>query len=436
MVFKLTFLKNLVIFLLLFFVNCLSLATAIAQGIKHDPLVSVNCKNEPVSQVLERLARNTGITFSYNPDHIEATRLISLNMSNRRLSAVLAEILPAEKFGLRQNGNQIVIFRKNPAQTDPAENPAQENRQQQGNLPLQPDTVFMTRTMVEKDTVTITLKDTLVRFDTVYIMKVVTRDVPIKSTDIFSSLTRLSEELTGELKFQAGFHGSWLGIHQNFISEAPSVNSTTAYEDAYSSRFFSGSAGLDFSMFYSRFELRTGISCASLNSRLEYGFKKETGGFYRKDTLDAYYTLISEDTTWFYVMDSTYIPVDLEAYSYSAAVSQKFLEVPITLQYNQPAGRLLVFLRAGLIAGFHLGSKGLILNATDEGVSELRDLRYKPLVLSYTLGAGFRYPLPGRFIFEAGVKYREHISSVFDGYPVGLRYRAIGIDAGFIYKLY
>lgn len=436
MVFKLIFLKNLRFFHLLFLIVSLTHTAAFAQSIKHDPLVSVSCRNEPVSQVLEKLARNTGITFSYNPDHIEATRLITLNMVNRRLSAVLAEILPAEKFGLRQNGNQIVIFRKNPAQTVPEENPEQVNRQQRGNQLLQPDTVFMTRTMVEKDTVTVTLKDTLVRFDTVYIMKVVTRDVPIKGPDIFSNLTRLSEDLTGELKFQAGFHGSWLGIRQNFTQEDNSVTTIATFEDAYSTRFFSGSAGVDFSMFYSRFEFRTGISCASLNSRLEYSFEKETGGFYRKDTLDAYYTLISEDTTWFYVMDSTYIPVDLEAFSYSAAVSQKFLEIPFTLQYNQPAGRLLVFIRAGLIAGFHLGSKGLILNAGDEGVSKFRDLKYKPVVLSYTVGAGFRYPLPGRFIFEAGVKYREHISSVFDGYPVGLRYRAFGIDAGFIYKLY
>lgn len=436
MVFKLIFLKSLRFFHLLFLIISLTHAAAFAQSIRHDPLVSVSCRNEPVSQVLEKLARNTGITFSYNPDHIEATRLITLNMDNRRLSAVLAEILPAEKFSMRQNGNQIVIFRKNPAQAVPAENQDQEIRQQRSNQPLQPDTVFLTRTMVEKDTVTVTLKDTLVRFDTVYIMKVVTREVPIRGRDIFSNLTRLSEDQTQELKFLAGVNGSWLGVHQSFISEAASATSADAYKDAYSARFFSGSAGVDFSMFYSRFELRTGISCASLNSRLEYSYDKETGGYYRKDTLDAYYTLESEDTTWFYVMDSTYMPVDLEAYSYSAAVSQKFLEIPLTLQYNQPAGRLLVFLRAGLIAGFHLGSKGLILNAGDEGVSQFRDLKYKPVVLSYTLGAGFRYPLPGRFIFEAGVKYREHLRSVFDGYPVGLRYRAFGIDAGLIYKLY
>lgn len=435
MVFKLIFLKNLNCFIFISFVFCLFQATTLAQGIKHDPLVSVSCRNEPVSQVLEKLARNTGITFSYNPDHIEATRLISLNMDNRRLSAVLAEILPAEKFGLRQNGNQIVIFRKNPALTDLPGGTAQD-AQQRGNLPVKPDTVFMTRTMLEKDTVTVTVKDTLVRFDTVYIMKVVTRDVPIKGADIFSNLTRLSDDLTRELKFQAGIHGSWLGIRQSFNSESASFTSNADYKNAYSPRFFSGSAGVDFSMFYSRFEFRTGISCASLNSRLEYSFEKETGGFFRKDTLDAYYTLENEDTTWFYVMDSTYMPVDLEAYTYSAAVSQKFLEIPFTLQYNQPAGRLLIFVRAGLIAGFHLGSKGLILNAGDEGVSQIRDLKYKPVVLSYTLGAGLRYPLPGRFIFEAGLKYRGHLESVFDGYPVELRYRAFGIDAGLIWKLY
>ena len=78
------------------------------------------------------------------------------------------------------------------------------------------------------------------------------------------------------------------------------------YKKSNSGSALAGTAGIDFRFNYARFSLTTGVSYTIFNNKLNYNYEISTGGFFRKDTLDRYYTLIEEDTTWYYVLDSTY----------------------------------------------------------------------------------------------------------------------------------
>jgi hypothetical protein len=427
-------LKKLVLFIVFLWLNCLTFSLLYAQTGNPDQITSISARNEPVDQVLDRLSRNTGITFSYNPDHIEASRLISVNLTDKKLSEILAVLLPPEKFGFRFSGNQVVIFRK--ASAIQAENAGNgtlpDNRMNKPAL-VPPDTVFVTNTQVLRDTVALT--DTIVKFDTVYIMRTVTRDNPITGKDIFSNQTSLPEEQTRQLKFEAGCSVTWLFAQPVFDASADYSSKLEEYRDSYSSGLFSGTAGMDLRLSFARFSFNTGVSYTTFRGKLDYTYQISTGGYFLKDTLDAYYTLTGIDTSWFYVLDSAYLPIDKEAFRYKTTVSHRYFEIPFSIQYNHPFRKMLIYASAGLIAGIHSGSDGYIIASDQDGVVDLAVVDYKPVVFSSVFGAGLLIPVDGKFTFDAGFSYRQHISTVLSAFPVEIRSRAFGLKAGLIYKL-
>ncbi|MHC1778105.1 MAG: STN domain-containing protein [Lentimicrobium sp.] len=426
-------LKNLVIFNLFLWLNCHTFLLTYAQSGNPYQIVSISVLNEPVDQVLDRLSRNTGITFSYNPDHIEASRLVTFNFADKKLSEILTALFPADKFGFRFSGNQAVIFRKASAtQTEnPANLPLPDN--QSKPAPVPPDTVFLTQTQILRDTIAVT--DTIVKFDTVYIMRTVTHEKPITGKEIFSNQTNLPEEQTRELKFEAGCSVTWLFAQPVFDAAADYSSKLGEYRDSYSSGLFSGTAGLDLRLSFARFSFNTGVSYTSFKGKLDYTYQESTGGYFLKDTLDAYYTLTGIDTSWFFVLDSVYLPVDNEAYSYKTTGSHRYFEIPFSLQYNHPSGKMLIYANAGLIAGFHSGSDGYLISSDQDGVVSMAEVEFKPVVFSSVFGAGLLIPVNGKFTFDAGISYRQHLSTVLSGFPVEVRSRAFGLKAGLIYKL-
>ncbi len=427
-------LKNLVRFILFAWLYCLVPSLSIAQTPNQDPITSVSAVNEPISQVLDRLSRNTGITFSYNPDHLEASRPVSINMTNKKLSEILTFLLPPDKFGYRFSGNQVVVFRTTISK--PTDNPEKNAlTEAAGNKPPKviTDTVFVSQIQTFRDTIALT--DTIVRYDTVFIMRTVTRDKPITGKEIFSNQTKLSEEQTRDLKFEAGFSLTWLAARSLFKAPLTYSSKLDEYRDSNSGSIFSGTACVDLRMSYARLSLNTGVSYTSFNGKLDYSYSTSTGGYFQKDTLDAYYTLNNSDTSWFYVLDSAYLPIDLKAYRFKTSVSHQFVEIPFSLQYNHPFGRKLIYVNAGLIAGINTGSSGLMILADRDGVVEMQEVKFRPLVFSSVFGAGILVPVTGTITFDAGVMYRQHLSSVLNDFPIDLRSRALGIKAGLVWKL-
>ncbi|MFH1120778.1 MAG: hypothetical protein V1775_13225 [Bacteroidota bacterium] len=426
-------LKNQNLFILFLWLCCHIPLLTMAQQMNPDHNVSISAVSEPISQVLDKVSRNTGVTFSYNPDHIDASRLISINLKDKTLAEALTAILPADKFGFRFTGKQVVIFRKSVSSEQPLSQPVLTETSGSGNTgnPL-PDTVFITRTTIQRDT--IALRDTILKFDTVYMMRTVVRDNPITGKEIFSNQTNLSKDQTQTLKFEPGFSIAWMGINPVFNASQQYFDKLEEYRNSVSGSQISGSFGIDLKLSYARFSFGTGLSYSTFTGKLDYNYEISTGGFFLKDTLDIYYTLIDTDTTWFYVLDSSYIPVNLEAYGYKTSVKHRYFEIPVYFQYSHPSGRNLVYLRAGLIAGIHAGSEGLMILPDEKGVMEINKADFKPLVFSFTIGAGMLIPLNGRFAFDGGFNYRQHLSSVFSDFPIEAGYRSFGVRAGVVYK--
>ncbi|HOI87223.1 MAG TPA: STN domain-containing protein [Lentimicrobium sp.] len=405
-----------------------------AQSSKMNEPVSITAANEPVATVLDRLSRNTGLTFSYNPDQLNTSHRITLNMVRKPLSEVLEAIFNPLNLNFRLNGNQLVIFGAGPAESRPS---VQESAKPLISVAVpqvitRHDTVFLTSTTYLTDTITRT--DTVLKFDTVFILKR-SADERIGKGQIFSDLSSLEKELTRELRFHAGFTVNWMNGISRFTAGSEYREKLNDYKEAYSNKNISGSLALELMASYNRTSAGTGISYASFGERLSYSIQISTGGYFRKDTLDAYYTLAGADTSWFYVMDSTYIPLDLKQYDYRSSVRRNYIEIPLFAQYNFPVGQGLLYFRGGLIAGISSKVSGLYIYTDNDGAGDIKELEMRPIVFSWQLESGIQMPVYPRISVKAGIMYRRQMQSVYKDFPIETRIDAFGLSCGILYKI-
>lgn len=418
---------------------CTASISASAQSLRLKDNISFSVNNVSVSDALEALTRVTGLTFSYNPDQIPASRIVKVDMSNRPVSEVLNAIIGSKNFGYRQMGNQIVIYVTRqetvpgdevntnvPQQAVQSQNTKQNDQIQA--VAVKPDTVYITRNI--RDTVRVT--ELVVKTDTVY-EKVTT---PVSGKEIFSNAADLTKELTPVWKFDAGFSFSFFLPGTSYKASDSYTEKLEQYKNSYSDNAFAGSAGIDLRASYGKWTAAGGIAVTLFSQKLDYSYLKETGGFFQKDTLDKYYTLSGIDTTWYYILDSAYIPKDNEQFSYRMNNHIRYFEIPLAVHYNYGFRSMLFYGKAGIIPAFYLGSDGQHIMPDKDGIIPSKEMEAKSIVLSYILGIGAAIPLSRKLIFNSSLFYRNHFGSVYRNFPIETRYSAAGIQAGIIYKLY
>ena len=98
------------IFLSVFF--CLTPHVISAQTVRPDEPVTLTVVDEPLSALMERLTRNTGVTFSYNPDQLNTSKTFTLNIVRKPLHEVL-DILFNEKLGSKRGQYRMGIRTEN-----------------------------------------------------------------------------------------------------------------------------------------------------------------------------------------------------------------------------------------------------------------------------------------------------------------------------------
>lgn len=406
------------------------------QTVKLKEGISFAVSNVSVTDALDILASQTGNTFSYNPDHIQTSRIVKVDLHDRPLTEVISAILGSPNFAFRQIGNQIVIFRSKeqiPVQTD--ENTSTEGNPDHnitkpgaGNYLNKPDTVYVFKDI--HDTVKVT--EYITRTDTI-IQKIAT---PVSGKEIFRNTTDLGKEFSSKVKFEIGGSLAFFLSGPEFSATDIPAGKLEQYNKSYSDKSLSGSAGLEINAKYQRWVFTTGLNFTSFNQKMDYNYLVESGGYYEKDTLDAYFELIDGEPKWTYLTDSVYIPIDNKLYDYKITNHTRYLEVPLTIGYNHPVSNMLVFVKTGIITGLFLNSDGSQIRVYENGVLSVNEIDSKKIVFSYSATIGLAIPLTRKLILSPGLSYRNHLASVYKDFPVKTRFEAVGIGASLSYKLY
>jgi hypothetical protein len=402
-----------------------------AQSGKLNELFSIRAENEPLGAVLDRLSRNTGLTFSYNPDQIKADRIISINEDKQPLNEILKKLLDPKDFGFRISGNQVVLFRHSPELTPKPETvqPPQLSIQTPV-IEVQRDTIYIQQLKTISDTIIV--KDTLTRFDTVFILRK-SPDDRVGKDDIFKDRISLEKEMTKEWQFSLGPVVGFTQSNTLFSGNKKHAGKISKYDEVTTSDQLSYSLGLDFEASFNQISVTTGVHFTSLIENFEYNYNILTGGYYRKDTIEFYYT--DDPPATIYIIDSTYIPVDQEQYGYDSKIKHNYIDIPLMFKYNFPVERFFIYARAGVIAGIHAGSSGYYIEPDDMKVGLISDLNAKPLVLSYALGAGVVVPIKRKLVINTGFTYRKGIHDIYIDFPITHKQMAYSVHAGLIFRI-
>lgn len=428
--------------------------------------VSLSITNEPIDMVLDKLSKSCGVRFTYNPDDIAAQRRVTLNVKSQPLGEVLSKIFIDPSLALKVVGEQVIIYRSNailPANnangdkkqkartaalnsTEPDINRPREKKVILQETALEaivqnspshaPDTLYITRrdTIVRIDTLVKT--DTLVMRDTVFVEKAKARHLRKMKQDVFSESLLQNQFGRKDHGFVADISGSYL------LSEMLLSGSSLNYENIMPKLRTSGTKNLPGYSFgagagyrYKGWSVRSGVYYTRFLQRFNYNYQHETGGLFKTDTVETYYTLSGPDTSWFYITDSSWIDKQILQNNYREQNRFSYLEIPLSFSYTFYNNNFELYVSGGVIAGILPKAIGSFIDPeADYPALSLADISLNPFVLSVTGGAGVRFALNQQVDVFSEVAYRQQLSSLFKDYPVSAKFASFFLRCGLTYN--
>lgn len=440
-----------------FFINSFLLAfifsAAIKTGAQTSVLnrnISITAVNQPLYEVLSKIGRQSGIKFSYNPDDVAARRLITITAASEPLNKILRQILDNPSLSFREMGNQVIIYKQGtipsaltettPSGQEPprikAESPKPLTNQSSrtgspDTLKQKPsivhDTVIIkkTDTLVKKETILV--RDTVHKTDTVFIEK----PAPLRKESPALKKNNNHSPYSIEISYTQYFGKA---TYKDTGESEPSLIDKIRNSESASLQNFSVGPILNYDV--KKMGFSGGILYSQSGEKFDYEYLEQWGGFYRHDTVETYYSISGIDTSWFYVTDSTWINAETKKFTFSNSNSFRYLEIPLSARYYLITNRKFSFyIRGGLATGILLGSNAIVLNSENGQPVRVSEGDLKPLILSWTAGAGIYFRINESLYITAEALYRRQFTPLFSVYPADKKYQLPGLKAGMCIKL-
>jgi len=389
--------------------------------------INFSADNEKLSSVLYRLANESEINFSYDSaDSIFNTK-ITYNAVDKQPLIILDELLSNTSHAYKQVGNQIVIYSdRNKSQSSGKESiqntvnnsnsvvviPVNEN------ISVEP----ITDTIIINDTIVKVQIDTVVVTDTVFIEKEKPKKPPT---------TKIKDIPVDYFNPSASREKGWSAAI--FIAPIISDFSLTRQTDAWNVRNYS--FGIDVTKVLNRWNISGGLKFTHFGEKYNHNYIVSDGGYFVTDTIDEYYTVSSSDTTWYYVTDSTYKPIDSHEYSYDINNRIGYLEFVVSASFDYYSNRnLRLYIKGGMQAGTLIYSSGIAIPDANEPASiDFADLNFSTFSYSFLVGTGIKYRINEYFDFNSELYYFKYFNDVVIDYPMDKKIRGVGLKFGLIY---
>lgn len=404
--------------------------------------VSFDAQNEPLSSIIERLSRTYGFGFTYNATDESFAAPVTFRAVNMPLKQALTELLQITGHNFHLIGNQVVIvpaLRLQP--TNEARVVAPDNDRKVRNaavyeVPEQPkladaihlvDTVFVVQTVERTDTV-------IVR-DTIWLEPEPSQRRPGRLPSIRQDIFR--QEPDRDNGFWIGFGLSSFQYSMKYANEPETLELRQMVEQAEGIFFPNFSTTLKAGFTLQGWSIHTGIGISKFSQPFKHSFTISTGNYFRRDTLDAYFTVIQADTNWIFIMDSTWIPLDKQDFNTDILNRYTYIDLPVMVGFQRLiAPDLRVFINTGLNFAFPLSLTGKTISPYTLGTPEnLSNFKITSPLTSFCFGAGVRYRMNALFDIVAGINTRMMLNRNLTDHPVRRRMNIASLNAGVIYNL-
>lgn len=413
--------------LLLFFLALIHPHQSHAQT--FNPLISFSVESCTLDKALEKLFADYELNVAFSKAELSKIRIDSYSCSYKSVEEVLTDLLEGTDYGFKKIGKQYVIRKNQQLANDP---------EATVTPPIDPQTEII---KPKRDTI-VSKTDNIIRiYDTVQIIRSVTR---------YDTVVRIQHEVKTDTVYTVKYQGwqiPWPQFRNNgwFITPYVALGSARFKHEADMPKPENGSVevtpslvygiGLDGGYKYNRLSGGMTLGYRSVRYRFLLEQTLYSGDYYVNDTLDTYYVVHETDTTYQYILDSTYIPLTTTNYAYRDINRLDYLTVGVFAAYDfVKLEHFRAFVKAGASVDFLVNYAGS-LNATESPYhAPIAKEQVEPVRFSYYGGLGVAWKVANRIEFVPEVHYRVTNGSLYRAdFPFDMRMRLWDFRLGMTY---
>ena len=405
-----------------------------AKAQSFNPLISFSVESCTLDKALEKLFAEYELNIAFSKAEMSKIRIEKYSCSYKSVEEVLTDLLKGTDYGFKKIGKQYVIKKNQLLVNDPTATITPPAEQQTEVVePIQD--VVLSKT---GDTIhivdSLTIIRTVMRYDTVY-----------------DTVVEVKHELRTDTVYEVKYKGwqiPWPKFKDNGWFITPSVTLAMAMfrHEHELPQLDNGSVALTPSFVYAvgldggykHKRLSVGMNLAYRSVRYRFLLEKTDydGDYYVNDTLDTYYTVHpAGDTTFQYILDSTYVPLTTTNYAYRDVNQLDYLNVGVFVAFDfVRLEHFRAFVKAGASLDFLVGYAGS-LNANESPYhAPIEKSQIEPRRLSYYGGLGVAFKIVNRVELVPEVHYRVTHGSLYRAdFPFDLKMHSVDFRLGLTY---
>lgn len=399
------------IILAVLFLACICSQKTLAQPL--NPLISFSVESCNLDEALEKLFAEYELNVAFSKPELSKIRIESYSCSYKSVEEVLSDLLKGTGYGFKKVGKQYVIRKDlQIVQQEPV-------NQESVVVPPEEIVVQKTETVVDKST------DTIRIIDTVKIIRTVMRYDTVVQVETQHDTVFAVKYKGVEMPWPAFKDNGWfitplltissLGIKCNYsvLDNPIQIAPVSAY-----------SIGLDGG--YKHKRLSVGMSLAYKSLKYSFSFDQTVteGDYYVNDTLDTYYVVHpAGDTTYQYILDSTYIPPTTTHFAYRDVNRIDYLSLGVFASIDfVKLNYFRMFAKAGLTADFPIACPDSYIDLETTNHQEITIDQLQSVKLNWFGGLGLGFKLGNHFELIPEVYYRQMVGSPYKAdFPLDMR---------------
>ena len=405
-----------------------------AKAQSFNPLISFSVESCTLDKALEKLFAEYELNIAFSKAEMSKIRIEKYSCSYKSVEEVLTDLLKGTDYGFKKIGKQYVIKKNQLLVNDPSATITPPAEQQ---------------TEVVEPTLGVVLNKT---GDTIHIVDSLTIIRTVMRYDtVYDTVVEVKHEMRTDTVYEVKYKGwqiPWPKFKDNGWFITPSVtlamamfrhehelpqldNGTVALTPS-----FVYAVGLDGG--YKHKRLSVGLNLAYRSVRYRFLLEKTdfSGDYYVNDTLDTYYTVHpAGDTTFQYILDSTYVPLTTTNYAYRDVNQLDYLNVGVFVAFDfVRLEHFRAFVKAGASLDFLVGYAGS-LNANESPYhAPIEKSQIEPRRLSYYGGLGIAFKIVNRVELMPEVHYRVTHGSLYRAdFPFDLKMHSVDFRLGLTY---
>lgn len=411
------------IILAVLFLACICSQKTLAQPL--NPLISFSVESCNLDEALEKLFAEYELNVAFSKPELSKIRIEGYSCSYKSVEEVLSDLLKGTGYGFKKVGKQYVIRKDLQI--------VQQEPVSQEPVVVQPEEIVVqkTETVVDKS------MDTIHIIDTVKIIRTVMRYDTVVQVET-------QHDTVFAVKYK-GVEMPWPAFKDNGWFITPSLTiSSLGIECDYSVldnpiQIVPVSAyGIGLDGGYKHKRLSVGMSLAYKSLKYSFSFDQTVteGDYYVNDTLDTYYVVHpTGDTTYQYILDSTYIPPTTTHFAYRDVNRIDYLSLGLFASIDfVKLNYFRMFAKAGLTADFPIAYSGSYIDLETTNHQEITLDQLQSVKLNWFGGLGLGFKLGNHFELIPEVYYRQMIGSPFKAnFPMDMRLHYWDIRLGLTY---